>query len=226
MYLFSRPLQLLRSISNPPHVLTGRIYVFNYHLGPSRLRPKRRLVTLLNDNGSVPWNDLSRKEKVVRGARQTFNFGLIVCGATLFGGVMYILYTEVFSPNSQLNSFNTAIDRIKKDPRCIAALGAPIEITAYGESMTSSRWKSRPFVSTSRTDEHGNKRLFMKFNVNGPKNRGIVYLHLVKGPSDFKYSYKYIGLYIDGNPTIVLDDTNTLSVGPSKKLKLFGVTWR
>ena len=45
--------------------------------------PKRRAVTPFNDNGSVPWGELSGAGKVSRATQQTFNFGLVVVGMVL-----------------------------------------------------------------------------------------------------------------------------------------------
>ena len=45
--------------------------------------PKRRAVTPFNDNGSVPWSELSGSGKISRATQQTFNFGLVVVGMVL-----------------------------------------------------------------------------------------------------------------------------------------------
>lgn len=44
---------------------------------------KRRAVTPFNDDGHVPWRDLSAGEKTARATQQTFNFGLVVVGVVL-----------------------------------------------------------------------------------------------------------------------------------------------
>ena len=41
----------------------------------------RKQVTVGNDDGRVPWGQLSAGEKVARTTQQTFNFGVILVGA-------------------------------------------------------------------------------------------------------------------------------------------------
>jgi len=108
--------------------------------------PPRRAVTPFNDDGRIPWTHLSPGEKTARAAQQTFNFSMVIVGVTLTGGVGYLLYQEVFSPDSKTAYFNRAVDRIKKDGRCLAALGEGRHITAYGEE-TFNKWRrARPIA--------------------------------------------------------------------------------
>lgn len=51
--------------------------------GSSSATSKRRAVTPFNDDGHVPWSDLSVAEKSARAAQQTFNLGFIVVGVVL-----------------------------------------------------------------------------------------------------------------------------------------------
>lgn len=44
---------------------------------------RRRAVTPFNDDGRVPWSDLSAGEKTGRAAQQTLNFGLVIVGVVL-----------------------------------------------------------------------------------------------------------------------------------------------
>lgn len=109
-------------------------------------QPSRRSVTPFNDDGRVPWTDLSAREKTGRAAQQTFNFGMVIVGVVLTGGVGYLLYQEVFSPDSKTAYFNRAVDRIKADARCVELLGDGRKITAYGEE-TFNKWRrARPIA--------------------------------------------------------------------------------
>lgn len=77
----------------------------------------------------------------------------------------YFLWTEVFSTESKVTHFNRAVDRIKKDDRCLELLGDAKKITAHGEE-THNRWaRSRPIASTERTDPYGNQHIVMNFYV-------------------------------------------------------------
>ncbi len=62
------------------------------------------------------------------------------------GGVGYVLYSEVFSPDSKTTHFNRAVDRIRTDPRCIELLGDGKKMNAYGEE-TYNKWRrARPIA--------------------------------------------------------------------------------
>ncbi len=123
-------------------------------------------MTPFNDDGQVPWTELSGAEKTGRAAQQTFNFGMVLVGILLTaspshaylscespklmlffqGGVGYVLYSEVFSPDSKTAYFNRAVDRIKRDPRCLEVLGESKKITAFGEE-TYNKWRrARPIA--------------------------------------------------------------------------------
>lgn len=57
-----------------------------------------------------------------------------------------MLYSEVFSPDSKTTYFNRAVDRIRKDPRCLELLGDGKKITAFGEE-THNKWRrARPLA--------------------------------------------------------------------------------
>lgn len=77
------PLVSLPSALRP--LLAARLYATQTGLGTTGTspRPRRRAVTALNDDGSVPWGDLSAGEKAARTTQQSFNFGLILLGAVL-----------------------------------------------------------------------------------------------------------------------------------------------
>lgn len=67
----------------PLVVRTARNYANVGGSGPSSAASKRRAVTPFNDDGHVPWGDLSVAEKSARAAQQTFNLGFIVVGVVL-----------------------------------------------------------------------------------------------------------------------------------------------
>jgi len=116
------------------------------HQAPSASENRRRSVTPFNDDGHVPWTNLSAGEKTGRAVQQTFNFGMVIVGLVMTGGVGYFLYQEVFSTDSKVAYFNRAVDRIKKDPRCLEMLGDSKKITAFGEE-TSNKWRrARPIA--------------------------------------------------------------------------------
>jgi len=170
---------------------------------------------------------LSAGEKTARATQQTFNFGMVVVGVVLTGGVAYFLFTEVFSPDSKVSYFNRAVDRIKKDPRCLELLGDSKKITAYGEPTWNKWRRARPIASTVNKDPRGNENLLMHFNVEGPRNKGVVNIHLVKRAGQSDYEYKHFYVDIRGQQRIYLENSNAVSQTGAQKTKttLFGIKW-
>lgn len=183
-------------------------------------------MTPFNDDGLVPWADLSASEKTARAAQQTFNFGLVVVGVVLTGGIVYLLFTEVFSPESKVSTFNRAVARIKADHRCVEVLGDSDQITAYGEH-TNNKWqRARPIASTASADGQGNEHMVMQFNVRGPRGDGTVYLHLVKMRGHDEYVYRYFYLDVPGKDRVYLEDNRAeTSAGRDKKWTMLGINW-
>lgn len=67
----------------------------------------------------------------------------------------------------------------------------------------------------------------MHFNVEGPRNTGVVNLHMIKRPSDSEFIYKYLALDVKGNQRIYLENADASLDSPAKsKTKFFGVNWR
>lgn len=130
---------------------------------------RRRAVTPFNDTGQVPWSSLSVAEKAGRAAQQSFNFGIIVVGAVMAGGVAYLLWGDVFSPDSKTAHFNRAVDRIKSDPRCTSLLGPAKELLAHGDE-TYNKWRrARPiqyallcYISSPPLSHFSRRAIFSK----------------------------------------------------------------
>ncbi|KAI0541110.1 import inner membrane translocase subunit tim-21, mitochondrial [Xylaria digitata] len=226
MKLLLRPITASSSISPLRPLLAQRSYATHRDSGKTSTGSRRRAVTPFNDDGFVPWRELSIAEKASRATQQSFNFGLVVCGLVLTGGVGYFLYQDVFSPDSKTAYFNRVVDRIKKDPTCLAVLGEANKITAYGEE-TGNKWRrTRPLASTLKTDAQGNDHLVMHFYVEGPLNNGVVNVHLIKRARHNEFEYKYLFLDVKGHQRIYLENADAkASGGDSKRFKLFGVNW-
>ncbi|RAL11692.1 protein tim21 [Aspergillus homomorphus CBS 101889] len=187
--------------------------------------PRRRNVTVLSDDGRYEWGELSGREKVARATQQSVNFLVVVAGAVLTGGVFYLLYTEVFSPNSKTWQFEKAVERIKDDPRCTDLLGDRREIKAYGDN-TWSRWaRNRPIATSVFQDRMGREHLKMNFHVEGPLNTGIVFVHMMKPLDQYEWEYQLLALEVKGHPRVVLEQARE-KPGVGKALKIFGIQWR
>ncbi|TDZ22707.1 Mitochondrial import inner membrane translocase subunit TIM21 [Colletotrichum orbiculare MAFF 240422] len=122
--------------------------------------------------------------------------------------------------------YNRAVDRIRSDQRCIELLGDPKKISAHGEE-TYNKWRrARPIASTVNTDSRGHDHLLMHFHVEGPLNKGVVYLHMVKTPSSGEFEYKYLYVDIRGQQRIYLENADTAGSGSGKKgFKFLGISW-
>lgn len=145
----------------PPPMAPSKQYISSE--GASRpVAPTRKQVTVVSDDGRVQWQDLSRREKVARTTQQTFNFGLVLSGFVLTvciptklmiiftksiqGGVIYLLYSEVFAADSKTRHFNRAVDQVRGDARALELLGSGEKIRAFGEP-TSNKWaRARPIA--------------------------------------------------------------------------------
>lgn len=142
------------------------------------------------------------------------------------GTIFTFLYLEVIAPDSTINWFNRAHNRVKKDPQCIQLLGGG-RIKAYGEK-TQNRWeRNRPIASSLTTDRSGTQNLRMHFNVEGDLNKGVVHLHLTKKPGQqMEYSYKYLYLDVSGK-RIYLENTDQAGGGSDggSRRGFLGVRW-
>ena len=186
----------------------------------------RKQVTVVNDDGKVNWKDLSATEKAARTTQQTFHFGIILTGLVMTGGCAYFLYQEVFSSNSKTTQFNRAVDRIRSDPRVKDALGSQHKIRAFGEP-TWNRWaRARPIASNTYKDSTGTEHFVMHFNVEGSSRRGVVNVHLVKGPGQSDWEYKYLLLDVQGQPRIYLENTDFMPDKKRSGFNFLGMQWR
>ncbi|KAL1975801.1 hypothetical protein VTN31DRAFT_4193 [Thermomyces dupontii] len=228
----SQPFPVGLRVQSAFHFLapSGRIrwYATHSDLGSqSSSRPSRKQITVLSDDGTYKWAELSGREKVARATQQSFNFLLVALGVVMTGGVCTFLYLDVFSPNSKTRQFDIAVDRIRNDPRCTTLLGEGKKIAAYGESTWSKWVRNRPIATKVDKDELGREHLVMRFNVEGPLNRGVVHLHMVRPAEEKNFQYRILALDVPGHPRIFLERNSDSSLGGKKSpLKIFGIRWR
>lgn len=148
----------------------------------------------------------------------------------LQGAVGYLLFTDVFSPNSKTRYFNRSVSCIKASPACIEALGPANKMTFYGESMRSSFRRARvsgpTTVSKASKDERtGVETIKMRFMVKGDKAEGYVTMHLEKQPGDIEFEYVLLALDVQGHQRIVVEGDQHTAEKKSGPTKLFGVSW-
>ncbi|KAI4156499.1 MAG: hypothetical protein LQ340_000225 [Diploschistes diacapsis] len=163
MALLNRTPRLFHT--SKPFILSSTSPLRAYATTPNS--PPRRAVTIVNDTGQTPWTALSKREKVARTTQQTLNLGIVALGFVMTGGVAYLLYTTVFSPDSKYSHFNRAVTEVKGNAECRELLGPAGKIRAYGESSWN-RWsRNRAVAADVRRDRTGGEHFFMKFYVSG-----------------------------------------------------------
>ncbi|KAJ0322039.1 hypothetical protein COL5a_009017 [Colletotrichum fioriniae] len=141
------------------------------------------------------------------------------------GGVAYVLWTDVFSPDSKTAVFNRVVDKIKADQKCIEMLGDSKKIVCHGEE-TYNKWRrARPIASTINTDSRGHEHMLMHFHVEGPLNRGVVYLHMIKTPISGEFEYKYLYVDVRGHQRHYLENADTATGSGKKGVRFLGINW-
>lgn len=67
----------------------------------------------------------------------------------------------------------------------------------------------------------------MHFYLEGPKDKGVVNLHMTKTMSQNEFEYKYLAFDVPGHSRIYLENADSASNNLRKgATKLFGVQWR
>ncbi|KAH9845107.1 mitochondrial import inner membrane translocase subunit tim21-like, partial [Teratosphaeria destructans] len=192
---------------------------------------RRRSVTVANDDGHIPWRQLSLAEKAARTTQQSFHLGVILLGLGLTGAVASVLYLEVFSPDSKTAVFNRAADRVKKDPTCLQLLAGQgyhksREIKAYGEPSWSRWTRNRSIASRHEVDRAGVEHTYLHFYVEGPVAKGTVRVHVVRRPGEHEWEYRMLALDVPGQQRHYLENAEASLLGAKRGVgKMFGLNW-
>ncbi|KAL9083047.1 MAG: hypothetical protein Q9159_006026 [Coniocarpon cinnabarinum] len=187
-------------------------------------QPRRRAVTPFNDDGRVPWGQLSPAEKVSRTAQQSFNFTLIAGGVVATVAVFTLLYTDVFSPSSHITQYNHAVNRVRNSKECQEVLGSGQSISALGPATGTSWIRQRPKAQLE-TDRFGTERMKMRIRVQGDKNDGTIDLYMVRRADEGQWGWGHLCLDARGHERIWLERPG----GEAKKKEpgtFFGIRWR
>lgn len=206
--------------------IASRTFATQVSVGPGRSgdQPRRRAVTPFNDDGRVPWSQLSPAEKAARTAQQSFNFVFIAGGAVLTILVFTVLYTDVFSPSSHITQYNHAVDRIRDDKKCQDILGSRTSISALGPATGTSWIRQRPKAQID-TDKFGTERMRMRIRVKGDKNEGIIELYMLRRVDESQWGWGHLYLDAKGAERVWLEQG-----GAATKKKepgtIFGIKWR
>jgi hypothetical protein len=79
--------------------------------------------------------------------------------------------------------FNESFEKVRNHSEVVARLGTPIK--GYGKGASDGR---RNWIDHDQyVDEDGEKRTRVKYNIEGPNGKAVVYAEKIKGVDDFAY---------------------------------------
>ncbi|KAI5617114.1 mitochondrial import inner membrane translocase subunit Tim21 [Silurus asotus] len=142
----------------------------------------------------------------VKQAGRDFTYLIVVLvGLGVTGGLLYVIFQELFSSSSPSQIYGKAFNKCKSHPEVIGAFGEPIK--GYGETTRRGR---RQKVSHIEYMKDGQKHMRLKFYIEGsePGLRGTVHLESQENPESGKYEFRYIFVEVEAYPrrTIVIED--------------------
>ncbi|XP_070784061.1 mitochondrial import inner membrane translocase subunit Tim21 isoform X2 [Enoplosus armatus] len=121
------------------------------------------------------------------------------------GGLLYVVFQELFSSSSPNKVYGKAFNKVKLHPEVIGAFGEPIK--CYGETTRRGR---RQQVSHMEYLKDGLKHMRLTFYIEGsePGLKGTVHSESKENPETGKYEFRYIFVDIDTYPrrTIIVED--------------------
>ncbi|KAK5850235.1 hypothetical protein PBY51_014501 [Eleginops maclovinus] len=129
----------------------------------------------------------------VKAAGRDFTYLIVVLiGLGVTGGLLFVVFQELFSSSSPNKVYGKAFNIIRLDPGVVGAFGEPIK--CYGETTRRGR---RQQVSHHEFLKDGVKHLRLKF-----------YIEVKENPQTGKYEFRYIIVEVDTYPrrTIIVED--------------------
>ncbi|KAK3515888.1 hypothetical protein QTP70_034729 [Hemibagrus guttatus] len=154
---------------------------------------------------SQPSSGLSAAQKVKQAGRDFTYLIVVLVGLGVTGGLLYVIFQELFSSSSPSKIYGKAFNKCKSHPEVIGAFGEPIK--GYGETTRRGR---RQQVGHIEYMKDGQKHMRLKFYIEGsePGLRGIVHSESRENQETGKYEFRYIFVEVDMYPrrTIVIED--------------------
>jgi len=93
-------------------------------------------------------------------------------GFVVFGGIAYSLFGNLGSKTGSTRMFSTGMDALNKHPKTEINLGLPIK--GFGEDHGGRH--RRPMHKVYRKPNDAHTYTYLKFNVQGKKNDGLVHM--------------------------------------------------
>lgn len=147
----------------------------------------------------------SATQKVKDAGRDFTYFIVVLIGLGVTGGLLYVVFQELFSSSSPNKIYGKAFDLVRLHPEVIGAFGEPIK--CYGETTRRGR---RQQVSHVEYLKDGLKYMRLKFYIEGsePGRKGTVHSESKENPETGRYEFRYIFVEVDTYPrrTIIIED--------------------
>lgn len=147
----------------------------------------------------------SAAQKVKAAGRDFTYLIIILIGLGVTGGLLYVVFQELFSSSSPNKVYGKAFNKVRLDPEVIGAFGEPIK--CYGETTRRGR---RQQVSHMEYLKEGRKHMQLKFYIEGsePGLKGTVHSESKENLETGKYEFRYIFVEVDTYPrrTIIVED--------------------
>ncbi|XP_073532799.1 mitochondrial import inner membrane translocase subunit Tim21 [Phyllobates terribilis] len=170
--------------------------------GLSQVREQKRTSLQAKAEEATP---LTTAQKVTQAGADFTYMIVALIGAGITGGLLYVVFTELFSSSSPSKIYGNAFEKCRIHPEIIGAFGEPIK--AFGETTRRGR---RQHVASSEYFKDGIKCMRLKFYISGsePRIQGVVHVDLKENPESKKYEYQYIIVEVDTIPrrSIVVED--------------------
>ncbi|XP_054893651.1 mitochondrial import inner membrane translocase subunit Tim21-like [Poeciliopsis prolifica] len=147
----------------------------------------------------------SAAQKVKEAGRDFTYLIVVLIGLGVTGGLLYVVFQELFSSSSPNKVYSRAFDIVKSHPEVIGAFGEPIK--CYGETTRRGR---RQQVSHMEYMKDGLKHMRLKFYIEGsePGLKGTVHSESKENAETGKYDFRYIFVDVDTYPrrSIIVED--------------------
>ncbi|XP_061820742.1 mitochondrial import inner membrane translocase subunit Tim21 [Nerophis lumbriciformis] len=153
-----------------------------------------------------PRSTTTATARKVKEAGRDFTYLIVVLiGLGVTGGLLFVVFQELFSSSSPNKVYGKAFDKVRLHPEVIGAFGEPIK--CYGEITRRGR---RQHISHSEFLKEGIKHMRLKFYIEGsePGLKGTVHSESKENPETGKYEFRYIFVDIDTYPrrNIIVED--------------------
>ncbi|XP_069813955.1 mitochondrial import inner membrane translocase subunit Tim21 [Dendropsophus ebraccatus] len=148
---------------------------------------------------------LTAAEKVKRAGADFTYLIVALIGAGITGGLLYVVFSELFSSSSPSKLYGNAFEKCRRHPEVIGAFGEPIK--AFGEATRRGR---RQHVASTEYLKDGLKCMRLKFYISGsePRLQGVVHVDVKENPQSKKCEFQYIIVEVDTIPrrSIIVED--------------------